>query len=128
MLQVLPEGLSAQRPGVRPEPVRAGVQAAVPALRHRGQPGPDPAGGVHAGRRHAPAHHLPGGGRGRHAAVRPAGREPEGRAVHHAAAAGAAHVPHEGAGALLQRGRRHRVPDHLHRVHRRLGLPLLRAL
>lgn len=127
-LKVLPKELSSQRPGVRPEPLRPGVQAAVAAVWHRRQPGPHPAGGLHAGRRDAPSHHLPGGGRGHDAALRPAGREHEGGAVHHEAAAGAAHVPHEGASALLQRERRHRVPDNLHRLHRRLRLPLLRAL
>lgn len=126
--KVLPEELPSQRPRVRAQPVRPGVQATVAAVWHRRQPGPHPAGGLHAGRRDAPPDHLPGGGRGHHAALRPAGREHEGGAVHHAAAAGAAHLPHEGASAVLQRRRRHRVSDHLHRLHRRVRLPLLRAL
>lgn len=124
----MPEELSTQRPGVRFEPLRLGVQAAVSPFRHRSQPGPHQTGGLHAGRSDAPQNHLPGGGRGRHVTFRPAGREHEGSAVHHAGAARAPHVSHEGPSPLLQQKRRHRVPDDLHRLHRRLRLPLLRAL
>lgn len=113
---------------MRTEPLRPGVQAAVSPLWHRSQPGPHQTGGLHTGRGDAPQNHLPGGGRGRHVTFCPARREPEGSAVHHAGATGAPHVPHEGPSPLLQQRRRHRVPDDLHRLHRRLCLPLLRAL
>lgn len=110
------------------ESIRAGVQAAVRSLRHRRQPGSRQAGDLHAGWRDPPQDHLPIGGRGRHVTVRPTRSEHERRSVHHKAATRAPHVPHQGPSRLLRRGRRHRVPNDLHRLHRRLCLPLLRAL
>lgn len=93
-LQVLLEELPTQWSGVRPEPVCTGVQAAVPALRHRRQSGPDPTGRLHPRWSRPSPHVLLSGGRGHVPAFCPAGREPQRRSVHHAAAAWTSHVPH----------------------------------
>lgn len=125
--QVLPQELSTQWSGMRLEPICLGIQTCLPPIWNSRPSGFNPAGCIHAGWSDASQDDVSHGRRGTDCSFCLEGGELKRGRVHHTTAPRSRDLPHEGASLILQCQRDHWVPDHIHSVHSRVCLSVLRS-